>query len=153
MGGNFMRRIIEILREIKINHHSISLDYLTNKFKLTTRTIQKDIKFINELFSKYSDCKVVFKKNKLHVIGKDDVEKSIKKVLINFSHLHHQNKFVEVYHLILFFIDEENFVSLNKLLTFLKIDQYSLLKNINLINNYFDNHSLNLKLIFKQKNG
>lgn len=146
-----MVRLIEILQEFQNNSFTLSLSYLTAKFSLTIRTLQRDIQRINSLLSEISNCKIVKSKDQLILIG-DNANIAINSLLrkfLNFSN----NNVTRTHWILLSFIWENQPLTDSKLLNFTEGNRYSLKQELNLINKLFQYYQLNLSLKFKIKKG
>ncbi|MBE4704220.1 hypothetical protein [Spiroplasma platyhelix] len=146
-----MGRFIEILKEFQNNSQSLSLTYLTAKFSLTIRTLQRDIQRINTLLSEISNCKIIKSKDRLILIG-DNSDFAINNLLKKFLKLSNNNE-IKTYQLLLFFIWENQPLSNSKLISFTSGNLYSLKQQLDLINSFFQYYQLNLSLKFKTKKG
>lgn len=146
-----MRRFIKILQELQNNSQSLSLSYLTEKFSITIRTLQRDIQRINVLLSEISDCKIIKRQDQLILIGVNS-ELAINNLLSKFLTFSNNDE-IKDYLLLLNLIWENQPLSNAKLLNFTNGSLYNLKQEIGSINNFFQYYQLNLSLKFKSKKG
>ncbi|WP_308149609.1 HTH domain-containing protein [Spiroplasma sp. AdecLV25b] len=152
MGAVLVWRVIEILKFFQ-DSSSISIDFLTDKFNVTSRTLQRDIVFINSSLKRIRNCKI-FRKQNDFLFNDVKKQKAIKTLLAQFIQTANENTFVRISVLFLSLVWQKNYVTSSELLANItSANMYILKKDIISLNNFLDTHNLNIKLEFKTNLG
>ncbi|WP_342276514.1 HTH domain-containing protein [Spiroplasma endosymbiont of Nebria brevicollis] len=147
-----MWRVIEILKFFQ-DSSAVSINFLTDKFNVTSRTLQRDIVFINSSLKRISNCKIFRKQNEF-LFNDIKKQKAIKILLAQFIQTANENTFVRISVLFLSLVWQKNYVTSSELLANItSANMYTLKKDIISLNNFLDNHNLNVKLEFKTNLG
>lgn len=134
MGGIIVWRVIEILKFFQ-DSSSVSIDFLTDKFKVTPRTLQRDIGFINSSLKKISECKI-FRKQNIFLFNDIKKQKAIKTLLAKFIQTSNENAFFRISVLFLSLVWQKNYVTFSVLANITSVNIYTLKKDIIKLNNF-----------------
>lgn len=146
-----MGRLIEILTELRNHSWSLSFSYLTTKFGLTIRTLQRDIKRINGLLSEISNCKIIKYRNSLVLVGEepDLVVATLLKKFRSYTN----NSISKIYQLFFAFIWDSQPLPNSKLKNLLHDTETYLAQKLAWFNWLFQTHQLNLSFQLWKKKG
>lgn len=151
MGAVLVWRVIEILKLFQ-DYSSIGIDFLIDKFNVTSRTLQRDIVFINSSLKRISDCKIFRKQNEF-LFNDDKKQKAINTLLAQFIQTVNENTFIRISFLFLSLVWQKKYVTSSVLANITSTNMYTLKKDITSLNNFLENHNLDVKLEFKTNLG
>lgn len=146
-----MGRLIEILTELQNHSWSLSFSYLTAKFGLTIRTLQRDTKRINGLLSEISSCKIIKYRNNLMLVG-EEPDLAVTTLLRKFRSYTNNNT-SKIYQLFFVFIWGSQPLSNSKLKNVLHDTETHLRQKLVWFNWLFQTYQLNLSFQSQKKKG
>lgn len=146
-----MGRLIEILTELQNHSWSLSFSYLTAKFGLTIRTLQRDIKRINGLLSEISSCKIIKYRNSLILVG-EEPDLAVATLLKKFRSFTNSSK-RKIYQLFFAFIWGSQPLTSSKLKNLMHDTETHLQQKLTWFNWLFQTYQLNLSFQSQKKKG
>lgn len=146
-----MGRLIEILTELQNHSWSLSFSYLTAKFSLTIRTLQRDIKRINGLLSEISNCKIIKYQNSLILVGAEP-DLAVATLLEKFRSFTNSS-IKKIYQLFFAFIWGSQPLTNSKLKSLLHDTEARLQQKLAWFNWLFQTYQLNLSFQSQKKKG
>lgn len=146
-----MWRIIEILKYFQYSC-CVSIDFLTNKFNITIRTLQRNIVFINQSLLKISDCKISKKDNQF-IFNGTNKNQTINILLAQFIQATNEDDFIRMSNLFLTCVWQKKYITIETFSNLTNISKSNLKRDIVNLNNFCFGHRLKIHLQFKQNKG
>lgn len=146
-----MWRIIEILKYFQYSS-SVNILFLMDKFNITSRTLQRNIAFINTLLIKISNCNISRKQENFVINGENQI-RAISTLLAQFIHIPNEYPFIRMSNLFLICVWQKKYLTSEWLINVTNTNKHNLKKDVIYLNNFLVKQNLNLKLKFEYNKG